>query len=69
MAEPLPGPSVETKRNTSGGTRFKCSWTLPENITTSEKSNNFVNCSGGSRIFKSGWGGGGGHKIVDACCI
>ena len=34
MAESLPGPSVEKKRMTSGGTRFKFSWTLPENITT-----------------------------------
>ena len=28
------GPSVEKKRKTSGGTRFKFSWTLPENITS-----------------------------------
>ena len=29
MAESLPGPSVEKKRKSSGGTRFKFNWTLP----------------------------------------
>ena len=37
MAESLPGPS-RNKRKSSGGTIFKFSWTLPENITSSVKS-------------------------------
>ena len=40
MAESLPGPSVEKKRRTSGGTR----WTLPDKITSSAKSNKFAYC-------------------------
>ena len=44
MAESLPGPSMEKKRKISGGTRFKFSWTLPENITSSAKSNKFAYC-------------------------
>ena len=44
MAESLLGPSVQKKRMTSGGTIFKFSWTLPENITSSAKSNKFAYC-------------------------
>ena len=44
MAESLPGPSMEKKRKTSGSTIFRFSWTLPENITSSAKSNKFVYC-------------------------
>ena len=40
----LSGPSVEKKSKTSGGTRFKSGWTLPENITSSAKSNKFAYC-------------------------
>ena len=43
MAESLPRPSVQKKRMT-GGTIFKFSWTLPENITSSAKSNKFAYC-------------------------
>ena len=34
MAESLPGPSVEKKGKTSGGTRYKFSRTLPEIISS-----------------------------------
>ena len=43
MAESLPGQCGE-KRKANGGTKFTFSWNLPENITSSAKSNKFGYC-------------------------
>ena len=58
----LPGPSVEKKRKTSGDTRFKFSWNLPENIMSSAKSNKFAYCKLCLSHFSITHGGINGKK-------